>query len=271
MTERIDGIDATWFLGDDAIVIRYGRGRHVPELFDALGRVTVPHAAIARVRTGPGLAPGTTALRLDLREGACPLLDAAANRLGESVYPYRLTLPAGRPGLSTEHRAALARVATTPGPAPRYLVAAPSARARLRGFDGEMAFDGRTVALHWYWTGASPAKLRVGDVRLPLAGLVGVEWQSSTPLSGHLRVLRADEPAPPPPERDPGSIVFGAGYGLAHESLPFAAALAAAIAERRAESAATSATSAAGTATERAADAAGAPGPRDTADAPTEL
>lgn len=57
MTERIDGIDATWFLGDDAIVIRYGRGRHVPELFDALGRVTVPHAAIARVRPAPASRP----------------------------------------------------------------------------------------------------------------------------------------------------------------------------------------------------------------------
>ncbi|MYV97977.1 hypothetical protein [Streptomyces sp. SID3343] len=49
MTARIDGAEATWFLDEDAIVIRYSRGRRVPQLFDVPGEVSVPHTVSARV------------------------------------------------------------------------------------------------------------------------------------------------------------------------------------------------------------------------------
>lgn len=46
-------------------------------------------------------------------------------------------------------------------------------------------------------------------------------------FDGHLRLLRrgADDPAPDDADQDPAAVVFGLGYGLVHESLPFAASV----------------------------------------------
>jgi hypothetical protein len=72
-----------------------------------------------------------------------------------------------------------------------------------------------------------------------------VRWRSPELVHGHLRLLprepavpapfpsAAVAPAAPGPEdpdreradQDPSAVVFGLGYGVVHESLPFAAAV----------------------------------------------
>ena len=47
---------------------------------------------------------------------------------------------------------------------------------------------------------------------------------------GHLRLMRAGgEPGPSDPDQDPASVMFKVGYGLVHESLPFAASVLSAV------------------------------------------
>ncbi|KUO22542.1 DUF4429 domain-containing protein [Streptomyces dysideae] len=232
MGDVLAGFHAAWEFESDSVLIRYERGIRTPKLFQVLGERRVPLAAIAGVTLAPGKR-GTVVLRIELRPGADPLLDAAAGQLKDGSDPYRLVLSAERETLAEYYADELrAILGTDAGPAERYLVAAPEAPLQFKAYDGKASFDGRTVHFRWFWTGASSAKWKAGDQSFPVAGLSGVEWRSPEVFEGHLRLLRRDVAEPPAQaDQDPGAVVFGLGYGPVHESLPFAAAVLAAVRE----------------------------------------
>jgi hypothetical protein len=232
MGDVLAGFHAAWEFESDSVLIRYVRGIRAPKLFQVLGERRVPLAAIAGVTLAPGKR-GTVVLRIELRPGADPLLEAAAGQLKDGSDPYRLVLSAERETLAEYYADELrAMLGADAGPVERYLVAAPEAPLQFKAYDGKASFDGRTVHFRWFWTGASSAKWKAGDQSFPVAGLSGVEWRSPEVFEGHLRLLRRDVAEPPAQaDQDPGAVVFGLGYGPVHESLPFAAAVLAAVRE----------------------------------------
>ncbi|MFI7347877.1 DUF4429 domain-containing protein [Streptomyces sp. NPDC049936] len=235
MGDVLAGFHAAWEFESDSVLIRYERGIRTPKLFQALGERRVPLEAIAGVTLTPGRR-GSVVLRLEPREGADPLIEAAAGQLKEGCDPYRLVLPAERETLAEYYADELRGLLTGSGasePADRYLVAAPDAPLNFKAYDGKASFDGKAVSFRWSWTGASSAKWKAGDQSFPVADLGGVEWRSPEVFEGYLRLLPRDAAgAAPQADQDPASVVFGLGYGPVHESLPFAAAVLAAVRER---------------------------------------
>ncbi|MEU6254147.1 DUF4429 domain-containing protein [Streptomyces sp. NPDC047043] len=230
MGDVLAGFHAAWEFESDSVRIRYERGIRTPKLFQALGERHVPLEAISGVTLAPGKR-GTVVLRVEVRPGADPLLEAAAGQLKEVCDPYRLVLPAERETLAEYYADELRTKLKADGePAERYLVAAPEAPRQFKAYDAKASFDGRTVNFRWFWTGASSAKWKAGDQSFPVAELSGVEWRSPEVFEGHLRLMRRDgAPAPAQADQDPAAVVFGLGYGPVHESLPFAAAVLAAV------------------------------------------
>ncbi|MGI5454460.1 DUF4429 domain-containing protein [Streptomyces sp. CA-249302] len=230
MGDVLAGFHAAWEFESDSVLIRYERGIRTPKLFQALGERRVPLEAISGVTLAPGKR-GTVVLRAELRDGADPLLEAAAGQLKEGCDPYRLVLPAEKETLAEYYADELkAALGDGAAPADRFLVAAPEAPRQFKAYDAKASFDGKTVGFRWFWTGASSAKWKAGDQSFPVAELAGVEWRSPEVFEGHLRLLRRDgAPAPAQPDQDPAAVVFGLGYGPVHESLPFAAAVLAAV------------------------------------------
>ncbi|WP_424870011.1 DUF4429 domain-containing protein [Streptomyces sp. SAI-229] len=229
MGDVLAGFHAAWEFESDSVLIRYERGIRTPKLFQALGERRVPLEAIEGVALAPGKR-GTVVLRIELRPGADPLMEAASGQLKESSDPYRLVLPAERETLAEYYADELRAQLTESGPAERHLVAAPEVPLQFKAYDGKASFDGTAVAFRWFWTGASSAKWKAGDQRFPVGELSGVEWRSPEVFEGHLRLLRRDAGTPPAQaDQDPAAVVFGLGYGPVHESLPFAAAVLAAV------------------------------------------
>ncbi|MEZ3179759.1 DUF4429 domain-containing protein [Streptomyces pimonensis] len=229
MGDVLAGFHAAWEFGPDSVLIRYERGLRTPKLFQALGERRVPLEAIEAVTLAPGKR-GTVVLRIELRPGADPLLEAASGQLRESSDPYRLVLPAERETLAEYYADELRAQLTESGPAERHLVAAPEAPLQFKAYDGKATFDGTAVSFRWFWTGASSAKWKAGDQRFLVGELSGVEWRSPEVFEGHLRLLPRDAGAAAgQPDQDPAAVVFGLGYGPVHESLPFAAAVLAAV------------------------------------------
>ncbi|MEU5362615.1 DUF4429 domain-containing protein [Streptomyces sp. NPDC005925] len=230
MGDVLAGFHAAWEFASDSVVIRYERGMRTPKLFQTLGERRIPLEAITAVTLTPGKR-GTVVLRAEPRPGADPLMEAAAGQLRDSCDPYRLVLPAERETLAEYYADELRARLSGPGPAERYLVAAPEAPLHFKAYDGKASFDGTSVSFRWSWTGASSAKWKAGDQTFPISGLTGVDWRSPEAFEGHLRLLRRDATGgqPPQADQDPAAVVFGLGYGTVHESLPFAAAVLAAV------------------------------------------
>ncbi|MBO8190899.1 DUF4429 domain-containing protein [Streptomyces oryzae] len=227
MGDVLAGIHSTWEFDSDSVLIRFERGIRTPKLFQVLGERRIPYEALSAVELAPGGKRGTVVLRAVPREGADPLLEAAAGQLKESSDPYRLVLPAERETLAdyyaTELRSALPEEAAKP--AEHHLVAAPAAPQSFKAYDGKASFDGKVVAFRWFWTGASTAKWKAGDQFFPVAELEDVEWRSPEGLSGHLRLRPRGAEMLAEADQDPASVVFGLGYGPVYESLPFAASV----------------------------------------------
>ncbi|MCX5047881.1 MULTISPECIES: DUF4429 domain-containing protein [unclassified Streptomyces] len=233
MGDVLAGLHAAWEFESDSVLIRYERGIRTPKLFQALGERRVPIEAIAGVTLTPGRR-GTVVLRIEPRDGADPLMEAAAGQLKEGCDPYRLVLPAERETLAEYYADELRTQLKDDGEAAeRYLVSAPEAPRQFKAYDAKASFDGKTVHFRWFWTGASSAKWKAGDQSFPVGELSGVEWRSPEVFEGHLRLtLRDGAAAPAQPDQDPAAVVFGLGYGPVHESLPFAAAVLAAVRHR---------------------------------------
>ncbi|NJP99548.1 DUF4429 domain-containing protein [Streptomyces zingiberis] len=228
MGEQLAGFHTVWEFDTDSVLIRFERGIRTPRLFHVLGERRVPYEALSAVELTPGR-KGSVVLRAVPRPGADPLMDAADGQLKEGSDPYRLVLPAERE-LLAEYYAEELRSALGPDagrPAECHLVAAPPPPLSFKAYDGKARFDGESVVFRWFWTGASSAKWKAGDQRFPVGELGGVEWRSPEVFDGHLRLLRrgADTPGTGDADQDPASVVFGLGYGLVHESLPFAASV----------------------------------------------
>ncbi|MFF7729978.1 DUF4429 domain-containing protein [Streptomyces sp. NPDC008001] len=228
MGDVLTGFHTVWEFDTDSVLIRFERGIRTPKLLQALGERRIPYEALAGVELAPGKR-GTVVLRAVPRPGADPLMDVADGQLKESTDPYRLVLPEQRDALAEyyadEIRAALGPDAADP--AQRPLVAAPAPPPSFKAYDGKASFDGRSVSFRWFWTGASSAKWKAGDQRFAVEELSGVEWRSPEVAGGHLRLLpRGTEDQPPgQADQNPAAVVFGMGYGLLHESLPFGAAV----------------------------------------------
>lgn len=228
MGDVLVGNHSTWEFDTDSVLIRFERGIRTPKLFNVLGERRVPYEALSEADVAPGGKRGTVVLRVVPRAGADPLMEAAEGQLKEGNDPYRLVLPAERGTLAeyyaTELRSVLSAEASKP--ADRHLVAAPAPPLNFKAYDGKASFDGSTVSFRWFWTGASSAKWKAGDQRFAVADLEGVGWRSPEIAGGHLRLRRRDvEAEPGEPDKDPASVVFGLGYGLVYESLPFAASV----------------------------------------------
>lgn len=226
----LTGSNAVWEFGADALLIRYDRGLRTPKLLHVLRERRIPYEALSGVDLVPGRRRGTVVLRASPRPGADPLAEAASGQLKEAADPYGLVLPADRER-HAEHCAGELRTAIGAGrpPARRFLVAAPGPPRHFKAYDAKASFDGRAVVFRLFWSGAATAKWKAGDQRFPVADLAGVEWRSPELGNGCLRLLVRDDArhgdAPRDPAHDPASVVFKMGYGLVHESLPFAASV----------------------------------------------
>ncbi|MEC4016177.1 DUF4429 domain-containing protein [Streptomyces sp. H27-D2] len=228
MGDVLAGFHTVWEFDTDSVLIRFERGIRTPKLLQVLGERRIPYEALAAVELAPGKR-GTVALRAVPRRGADPLMDAADGQLKDGCDPYRLVLPAEREVLA-EYYADELRSVLGPAagePADRYLVSAPESPRSFKAYDGKASFDGSRVTFRWFWTGASSAKWKAGDQSFPVTELTDVEWRSPDVFDGHLRLVdrRGCAPRPGEADQDPAAVVFGLGYGLVHESLPFAAAV----------------------------------------------
>ncbi|MFE6780211.1 DUF4429 domain-containing protein [Streptomyces sp. NPDC057702] len=232
MGDVLTGFHTVWEFDTDSVLIRFERGIRTPKLLQALGERRIPYEALAGVELTPGKR-GTVVLRAVPRPGADPLMDAADGQLKENCDPYRLVLPAERETLA-EYYADEIRAVLGPdagAPADAHLVAAPPPPLTFKAYDGKATFDGSSVIFRWFWTGASSAKWKAGDQRFQVAELAGVEWRSPEVFNGHLRLVArgADGAEAGAADQNPAAVVFGMGYGLVHDSLPFAAAVLAAV------------------------------------------
>ncbi|MFI9046310.1 DUF4429 domain-containing protein [Streptomyces sp. NPDC053427] len=228
MGDVLAGFHAVWEFDTDSVLIRFERGIRRPKLFQALGERRIPYEALRSVELTEGRR-GAVVLHAVPRHGADPLMEAADGQLKEDADPYRLVLPAERETLA-EYYADELRSALRPDakePAEHHLVAAPEPPLHFKAYDGKASFDGSSVAFRWFWTGASSAKWKRGDQSFTVGELAGVEWRSPEIFNGHLRLLErgARETGTGAADQDPAAVVFGLGYGLVHESLPFAAAV----------------------------------------------
>ncbi|TDD20012.1 DUF4429 domain-containing protein [Nonomuraea diastatica] len=227
MADVLAGRGCSWEFESEFLRIKPDSGK-ASKLLSELGERVVPHEAIAEVTLTPGKR-GTVVLRAEPRRGADPLMTAAAGQLKEAADPYRLVLPAGKESLADYYADELRSALTDRGPATRFLVAPPEPPRAFKGWDGAAAFDGDTITLTWFWSGATSAKYAAGDQRYTPADLEGVDWHAPDGASGCLRLRVRGRRPPPEPDKDPAAVVFGLGWGATHKSLPFAAAVLAAI------------------------------------------
>ncbi|WP_181793800.1 DUF4429 domain-containing protein [Streptomyces sp. WELS2] len=200
--------DGTWAFDGDALRITPGREKNVGPLRRELGELVVPLGALAGISVEQGRKSGR--LRLRLRDGADPLLQATAGRLAEPNDPYQLVVESDRYGvaeyIADEVRNALLLEGISPGPVDEYLLPGPSLPVSASAGDGTASFDGERVRLEWNWK-TEDSKASSGPRTIALADLTGVEWQPAAGLeNGHLRFLVRGAPAGAPPKYDPNAV-----------------------------------------------------------------
>ncbi|MFD5447300.1 DUF4429 domain-containing protein [Streptomyces sp. NPDC127100] len=200
--------DGTWVFDGDTLRLTPGRDRNVGLLRRELGELLVPLRALAGISFEQGKKSGR--LRLRLRDGADPLLQATGGRLAEPHDPYQLIVDSDRYGVAEylvdEVRNALLLEQVPSGPVDAYLLAGPSVPLSVSAGDGTASFDGERVRLEWKWQ-AEDAKSAGGPRTLPLADITAVEWQPSAGLeNGHLRFTVRAAPAKVPPKYDPNAV-----------------------------------------------------------------
>ncbi|MDT0492674.1 DUF4429 domain-containing protein [Streptomyces griseus] len=219
--------DGTWTFDGDTVRIVPGGKAHPVRL--ALGELSVPVQALAGIAFEPDRKGGR--LRLRLRGGACPVLQAADGRLKDGSDPYVLTVEKSRTGVAEyfvdEVRNALLIEQVPEGPVDRFLLPGPSLPVSGGGGDGTASFDGETVRLTWNWK-AEESKTASGPATLPLARIAGVRWLPSIGLeNGYLRFEPVDGPVSAPPKYDPYSLEL---WGLSKKEYTAVAVAAAVLA-----------------------------------------
>ncbi|ANP48963.1 hypothetical protein J2Z21_002461 [Streptomyces griseochromogenes] len=201
--------DGTWAFDGSTIRITPGLHRSVPLFRQTYGEVAVPLAAVSDVVYESERRHGR--LRMRLREGADPLLQATGGRLPDAADPYRLAVDADRSGIAEyvaeEIRHALLLDEVPKEPTASYLLPGPPVPVSVRSSDGTVSFDGAQVRIDWADT-SDRIKRATGPRIICLGDLVQVEW---LPNSGHedgfLRfVTRETVFSKLPPERDPYTL-----------------------------------------------------------------
>ncbi|GAA3838773.1 DUF4429 domain-containing protein [Streptomyces chiangmaiensis] len=200
--------DGTWTFDGDTLRLTPGRDRGVSLLRRTLGELTVPLDALAGISVEQGRKSGR--LRLRLRDGADPLLQATGGRLAESDDPYRLTVEPDRYGVAEymvdEVRNAIVLDQVPSGPADRYLLPGPSVPLSVSAGDGTASFDGEHVRLEWNWK-TEEAKSAGGARTLAVADLTAVKWQPTAGLeNGYLRFTVRGAESKAPPKYDPNAV-----------------------------------------------------------------
>ncbi|MGK5544510.1 DUF4429 domain-containing protein [Streptomyces sp. URMC 127] len=250
--------DGTWTFDGETIRIVPGRERGVHLMRQTLGELAVPLQAVAGIAYEPGRKSGR--LRLRLRDGADPLLQAARGRLPDAADPYQLTVDSDRAGVAEyfvdEVRNALLLDQVPDGPSDRYLLPGPTLPLSVGAGDGTVTFDGEWIRLEWNWK-TEEGKKSAGTQSLALQDVRSVEWMPSMGLeNGYLRFTVLREPTKAPPKHDPHAIEL---FGFKKD--PLMAMVAAAVVARLPHPSAAGARGSAPQALVKAPDAAGtAPG-----------
>ncbi|MCF3133139.1 DUF4429 domain-containing protein [Streptomyces olivochromogenes] len=200
--------DGTWAFDADALRLTPGRDKNVSLLRKTLGELVVPLGALAGISFEQGKRSGR--LRLRLRDGADPLLQATGGRLTEPHDPYQLTVESDRYGVAEyfvdEVRNALLLDEVPADPVPGYLLPGPSVPLSVSAGDGTAGFDGEHVRLEWNWK-TEDAKAAAGARSLDVTEITGVEWQPAAGLeNGHLRFTVRGAPSKAPPKYDPNAV-----------------------------------------------------------------
>lgn len=201
--------DGTWAFDGSTIRITPGLHRRVPLFRQTYGEIAVPLAAVSGVVFEPERKRGR--LRMRLREGADPLLQATGGRLPETADPYRLAVDADRGGVAEfvaeEIRHALLLDQLPGEPAPAYLLPGPPVPVSVRSSDGTVSFDGTEVRIDWA-DSSDRVKRATGPRIIGLGDLVQVEWLPNRGFEdGFLRfVTRETAFSKLPPERDPYTL-----------------------------------------------------------------
>ncbi|MEU0809279.1 DUF4429 domain-containing protein [Streptomyces sp. NPDC005970] len=221
--------DGTWSFDGDTVRIVPGRDKRVNPARQALGELAVPLEALAGIAYEPGRRTGR--LRLKLREGADPLLQAAGGELPEAADPYQLPVDSERAGVAEymvdEVRQALLLEQVDAGPCDRYLLPGPSVPLSASAGDGTASFDGEQIRLEWNWK-TEQAKKSGGPRVFPVSDVEAVQWSPAKGLeNGYLRFALFKVPTSAPPKYDPYAVVM---YGLKRD--PLMALVAAAVTAR---------------------------------------
>ncbi|MFF9812003.1 DUF4429 domain-containing protein [Streptomyces sp. NPDC014006] len=200
--------DGTWAFDGDALRLTPGRDKAVGVLRRTLGELVVPLEALAGVSFEQGRKSGR--LRLRLREGTDPLLQATGGRLTEPHDPYQLVVESDRYGVAEyftdEVRGALLLDEVESGPATAYLLPGPQVPLSMSAGDGTASFDGEQVRLEWNWK-TEDVKAAAGPRTLALKEIAAVEWQPAAGLeNGCLRFTVKDAPTKAPPKYDPHAV-----------------------------------------------------------------
>ncbi|MFE7843049.1 DUF4429 domain-containing protein [Streptomyces sp. NPDC057474] len=200
--------DGTWTFDGDTLRLTPGRDKGVSLLRKTLGELSVPLGALAGVSFEQGKKSGR--LRLRLRDGSDPLLQATGGRLADSNDPYQLSVDSDRYGVAEyfvdEIRNALLLDEVPTDAVDSYLLAGPAVPLSVSAGDGTAGFDGDHVRLEWNWK-TEDAKAASGARTLSLADIAGVEWHPSVGLeNGYLRFTVRNAPTKAPPKYDPNSV-----------------------------------------------------------------
>ncbi|MGW1727133.1 DUF4429 domain-containing protein [Streptomyces sp. NPDC002306] len=206
--------DGTWAFDGTTVRITPGLHRSVPLFRQTYGEVAVPLEAVAGVAYEPERKRGR--LRLRLREGADPLLQATGGRLPDAADPYRLTVDADGCGAAEyvaeeiRHAVLLDQIPSEPTEA--YLLPGPPVPVSVRSSDGTVSFDGTQVRIDWSDT-SDRVKRATGPRIIAVGDLVEVEWlPNSAHEDGFLRfVTRGTTFAELPPEKDPYALDLWGG------------------------------------------------------------
>ncbi|MFI8949277.1 DUF4429 domain-containing protein [Streptomyces sp. NPDC053750] len=201
--------DGTWAFDGSTVRITPGLHRSVPLFRQTYGEVSVPLEAVAGIVFEPERRRGR--LRLRLREGADPLLQATGGRLPEAADPYRLAVTLDRCGVAEyvaeEIRRALLLDRIPSEPTKAYLLPGPPVPVSVRSSDGTVSFDGTQVRIDWADT-SDRVKRATGPRIIAVGDLTQVEWLPNTgSADGFLRfVTRETVFAKLPPEKDPYAL-----------------------------------------------------------------
>ncbi|MFD4524455.1 DUF4429 domain-containing protein [Streptomyces sp. NPDC058470] len=201
--------DGTWAFDGNTVRITPGLHRSVPLFRQTYGEIAVSLEAISGIVYEPERKRGR--LRLRLREGADPLLQATGGRLPDAADPYRLAVDIDRSGvaeyIAEEIRHALLLDQVPQEPAKTYLLPGPPVPVSVRSSDGTVSFDGSQVRIDWADT-SDRVKRATGPRIIGVSDLVRVEWLPNSGYEdGFLRFVTGETVfSKLPTEKDPYAL-----------------------------------------------------------------